>query len=104
MALRTADEAGQEDAKAARRWPQVYGGLKDAILSHRLAPGTKLPEDELASIYSVSRAVIEPSVAALAAGRAKKEDIALLRAHLREEAVALKNGRDSDAIALSARF
>ena len=145
MALRTADEAGQEDAKAARRWPQVYGGLKDAILSHRLAPGTKLPEDELASISSVSRAVvraalqalahdrlvrlepnrgafvaqpskkeareifearalIEPSVAALAAGRAKKEDIALLRAHLREEAVALKNGRDSDAIALSARF
>src|SRR6516225_8607135 len=134
MALRTADEAGQEDAKAARRWPQVYGGLKDAILSHRLAPGTKLPEDELASIYSVSRAVvraalqalahdrlvrlepnrgafvaqpskkeareifearalIEPSVAALAAGRA-----------MREEAVALKNGRDSDAIALSARF
>jgi DNA-binding GntR family transcriptional regulator len=145
MAARNINGAEQDEAKAVRRWPEVYAGLKDAILSHRLAPGTKLPEDELSSIYAVGRSVvraalqalahdrlarlepnrgafvaqpskkeareifearslIEPRVAALAAAVAKPQDIALLRAHLEEEHVALKSGRDSDAIALSARF
>ncbi|KFC73103.1 Transcriptional regulator [Bosea sp. LC85] len=135
----------RDDAKAAKRWPEVYSALKDAILSHRLTPGTKLPEDELASIYAVgrsvvraalqalahdrlarlepnrgvfvahpskkeareifeARALIEPRVAALAADAAKRHDISLLRKHLEEEHVALKSGRVSDAIALSARF
>ena len=131
--------------KPSTRWPRVYGALKDAILSHRLAPGTKLPEDELASIYAVGRAVvrpalqalshdrlvrlepnrgafvaqpskrearevfearalIEPEVAALAAGNGNPGDVALLRAHLEKEHEALNDGRDSEAIALSARF
>jgi DNA-binding GntR family transcriptional regulator len=135
----------RDDAKAGKRWPEVYGALRDAILSHRLAPGTKLPEDELASIYSVgrsvvrsalqalahdrlarlepnrgafvaqpskeeareifeARALIEPKVAALAAAMAKRADISALRAHLEGEHSAVKAGRDSDAIALSARF
>jgi DNA-binding GntR family transcriptional regulator len=51
-----------------------------------------------------ARALIEPRVAALAAASAKRDDISALRAHLKEEQVALKTGRDSDAIALSARF
>jgi adenylate cyclase len=34
--------------KPAMRWFPVYAGLRDAIVSHRLGPGTKLPEDELA--------------------------------------------------------
>ena len=55
--------------KPALRWPQVYGALKDAILSHRLAPGTKLPEDELASIYSVGRSVIRSALQALSHDR-----------------------------------
>jgi DNA-binding GntR family transcriptional regulator len=55
--------------KSAPRWPQVYGALKDAILSHRLAPGTKLPEDELASIYSVGRSVIRSALQALSHDR-----------------------------------
>ena len=55
--------------KPAQRWPQVYGALKDAILSHRLAPGTKLPEDELASIYSVGRSVIRSALHALSHDR-----------------------------------
>jgi DNA-binding GntR family transcriptional regulator len=104
-----------------------------------------LPEDELASIYSVSRSVvrsalqalahdrlarlepnrgafvaqpskkeareifearalIEPRVAALAAAVAQRADISALRTHLEGEHAALKAGRDSDAIALSARF
>jgi DNA-binding GntR family transcriptional regulator len=137
--------ANRDDAKAARRWPEVYGALKDAILSHRLAPGTKLPEDELASIYAVGRSVvraalqalahdrlarlepnrgafvarpskkeareifearylIEPKVAALAAAAATRDDVRALRSHLEDEQRAVKTGRDSDAIALSARF
>ena len=58
-----------QDEKPALRWPQVYGALKDAILSHRLAPGTKLSEDELASIYSVGRSVIRSALQALSHDR-----------------------------------
>ena len=58
-----------QDEKRAVRWPQVYGALKEAILSHRLAPGTKLPEDELASIYSVGRSVIRSALQALSHDR-----------------------------------
>jgi DNA-binding GntR family transcriptional regulator len=36
--------------KPAARWLPVYQGLREAIISRRLAPGTKLPEDELCSI------------------------------------------------------
>ncbi|TIL50725.1 MAG: GntR family transcriptional regulator, partial [Mesorhizobium sp.] len=57
------------DDKPAMRWFPVYAGLRDAIVSHRLAPGTKLPEDELASIYSVSRAVIRAALQALSHDR-----------------------------------
>jgi DNA-binding GntR family transcriptional regulator len=139
------DRPERDDIKPGRRWPDVHEALKDAILSHRLAPGTKLPEDELASIYSVgrsvvrsalqalahdrlarlepnrgafvaqpsrkeareifeARALIEPRVAALAASIAERSDIAALRAHLNREHAAVKAGRDSDAIALSAHF
>jgi DNA-binding GntR family transcriptional regulator len=55
--------------KPAMRWYPVYAGLREAIVSHRLAPGTKLPEDELASIYSVSRAVIRAALQALSHDR-----------------------------------
>src|SRR5690349_1800093 len=61
--------ADPDEAPAPRRWPQVYDALKDAILSHRLAPGTKLPEDELATIYGVGRSVIRAALQALAHDR-----------------------------------
>jgi DNA-binding GntR family transcriptional regulator len=61
-------EADRQDAPAAR-WSAIYHALRDAIVSHRLAPGTKLPEDELASIYSVSRTVIRAALQALAHDR-----------------------------------
>ena len=51
------------------RWIDVYSRLRDAIVSHRLAPGMKLPEDELASIYSVSRTAIRSALQALAHDR-----------------------------------
>lgn len=55
--------------KPTARWSPIYQGLRDAIIGHRLAPGTKLPEDELASIYSVSRTVIRAALQALAHDR-----------------------------------
>ena len=36
----------------------VAGNIEKAILDHRLAPGTKLTEDELASIYGVGRTIV----------------------------------------------
>ena len=51
------------------RWVDVYSRLRDAIVSLRLAPGMKLPEDELASIYSVSRTAIRSALQALAHDR-----------------------------------
>jgi DNA-binding GntR family transcriptional regulator len=51
-----------------------------------------------------TRALIEPRAAALAAEVAKPADIARLRRHLQEEDEAVRAGRDSVAIALSARF
>jgi DNA-binding GntR family transcriptional regulator len=58
-----------DSEKPATRWLPIYRGLRDAIIGHRLAPGTKLPEDELASIYSVSRTVIRAALQALAHDR-----------------------------------
>ena len=58
-----------DEERPAARWSPVFASLRDAIVSHRLAPGTKLPEDELASIYAVSRTVIRAALQALAHDR-----------------------------------
>jgi DNA-binding GntR family transcriptional regulator len=58
-----------ENEKPAIRWAPVYAGLSDAIVGHRLTPGTKLPEDELASIYGVSRTIVRSALQALAHDR-----------------------------------
>lgn len=58
-----------EPERPTARWSPIYHALRDAIIGHRLAPGTKLPEDELASIYSVSRTVIRSALQALAHDR-----------------------------------
>jgi DNA-binding GntR family transcriptional regulator len=47
------------------RWSPIYYARRDAIVDHRLSPGTKLPEDELASIYAVSRTVVRSALQAL---------------------------------------
>lgn len=57
------------DDKVAKRWFAVYAGLREAIVSHRLAPGTKLPEDEIASIYAVSRTAVRSALQALSHDR-----------------------------------
>ncbi|MFZ5608111.1 MAG: GntR family transcriptional regulator [Pseudomonadota bacterium] len=43
----------------------VYGALRDAIFEQRLAPGTRLREEALATIFSVSRAVVRRALARL---------------------------------------
>ena len=37
---------------------QIYQSIYDAIVEHRLAPGSKLPEDSLAETFGVSRTII----------------------------------------------
>ncbi len=44
----------------------MYASMKAAILAHSLQPGTKLPEDELAEVYAVSRTVVRSALQALA--------------------------------------
>ena len=58
-----------EEQRPGGRWGPIYTGLRDAIVSHRLAPGAKLPEDELASIYSVSRTLVRAALQALSHDR-----------------------------------
>jgi DNA-binding GntR family transcriptional regulator len=140
-----ANEDRASGTVTSARWTQIYDDLKAAILAHAIAPGTKLPEDELGEVYSVSRtlvraalqalahdrlvqlepnrgafvakpskrearevfearAIIEPKVAAMAAAIAKPADVKVLRKHLDEEHKAIHDGRQGDAIMLSARF
>jgi DNA-binding GntR family transcriptional regulator len=63
----TNGESGRRASPAG--WTPVYEGLKDAIVSHRLTPATKLPEDELAAIYAVSRTIVRAALQALAHDR-----------------------------------
>ena len=65
------DATGLDDTtgKPAVRWSAVYLGLRDAILTHGLVPGTKLPEDELGEVYSVSRTIVRAALQALSHDR-----------------------------------
>ncbi|MFD1198792.1 GntR family transcriptional regulator [Brucella gallinifaecis] len=65
----TTDNIENGNSNGSARWQPVYEGLRDAVVSHQLLPGTKLPEDELASIYSVSRAFVRSALQALAHDR-----------------------------------
>ena len=47
----------------------VAASLSRAIHEHRLAPGTKLGEDELAEIYHVSRTIVRTSLQTLSHGQ-----------------------------------
>jgi DNA-binding GntR family transcriptional regulator len=54
-----------DEERPAASWTPVYVALRDAIVGHKIAPGTKLPEDEIASIYSVSRTIVRAALQAL---------------------------------------
>ncbi|MEM1049725.1 MAG: GntR family transcriptional regulator [Pseudomonadota bacterium] len=120
-------------------------GLRRAIFEHRLAPGTKLSEDEVGEVYGVSRtlvraalqslahsdlvsieknrgafiarpsvrearevfearALIEPKVANMAAGRITQENVLSLRDHLEAEHAANAAGDKGAALSLSGNF
>lgn len=52
--------------RAASTSGSVASALSRAIHEHRLAPGTKLGEDELAEVYGVSRTIIRTALQSLA--------------------------------------
>ena len=67
--LSLAADADDAAGKPVVRWSAVYLGLRDAILTHALTPGTKLPEDELGEVYSVSRTIVRSALQSLAHDR-----------------------------------
>lgn len=67
--MKSSNQSQQLEGAQLTRWGPVYRALSEAIISHRIPPGTKLPEDELASIYSVSRALIRQALQALSHDR-----------------------------------
>lgn len=54
---------------AATQDGRLYNEILDAILDYRLSPGVKLKEDELASIFSVSRTVVRRALLRLSHDR-----------------------------------
>ena len=55
-------EPGNGDAS----WRPVRDGLHEAIIRHRLDPGAKLIEDEIAEAFGVSRTIVRTALQALA--------------------------------------
>lgn len=45
---------------------RIVEGLQQAIFEHRLAPGTKLSEDEVGQVYGVSRTIVRSALQSLA--------------------------------------
>lgn len=60
----TRGDAGE--GGATDRVLRIRNGIVSAILEHRLMPGTKLGEDEIGSIYGVSRTIVRSALQALA--------------------------------------
>src|ERR1700709_1444373 len=67
--LNLTTEVDDTIGKPVVRGSAVYVGLRDAILTHALSPGTKLPEDELGEVYSVSRTIVRSALQSLAHDR-----------------------------------
>ncbi|MFT4725884.1 MAG: DNA-binding GntR family transcriptional regulator [Granulosicoccus sp.] len=57
------------DALNSTQDGRLYNEILDAILDHRLSPGVKLKEDELSSIFSVSRTVVRRALLRLSHDR-----------------------------------
>lgn len=58
-----------EDSLSITQDGRLYNEIMDAILDHRLSPGVKLKEDELSSIFSVSRTVVRRALLRLSHDR-----------------------------------
>ncbi len=116
-----ADEKGRDE--------QIYQHVLEAIVEHRLAPGTRLPEDALAEVFEISRTGIRKVLQRLALERLvtlrpkrgaevaqpsaqEAQDVLGARQLIEPALMLLCNqeheaqhaGRHSEAIQLSARF
>ena len=58
-----------EDSLSSTQDGRLYNEIMDAILDHRLSPGVKLKEDELSTIFSVSRTVVRRALLRLSHDR-----------------------------------
>jgi len=58
--------AGATATKATTATDRVYDGIYRAIVEHRLAPGARLREEELAESFAVSRTVVRQALQRLA--------------------------------------
>ena len=54
------------DQETAASINAIYDKILDAIMAHQLPPGTKLAEERLAAIFSVSRTRVRETFARLA--------------------------------------
>jgi len=61
--------AANADSNSTTQDERLYNEVLDAILDHRLSPGVKLKEDELADIFSVSRTVVRRALLRLSHDR-----------------------------------
>ncbi len=59
-----ADEDGRHGA--ADRVTAIHDAILGAVVEQRLPPGTKLPEDQLATLFSVSRTLVRGALRSLA--------------------------------------
>lgn len=57
--------ATRRPEKGSRAEDRVFNAILDAVLDHRLAPGTKLKERELSEIFGVSRAAVRAALTRL---------------------------------------
>lgn len=66
----------RKTARAGSNDSVIYSEIYDAILDHRLPPGTKLTEDALGDIFEVSRTIVRKALFRLA-----HENIVRIRPH-----------------------
>lgn len=64
--LRASQDAPLVTPGPASRSDLVVAGLQRAIFEHKIAPGTKLSEDEVGEIFGVSRTIVRSALQALA--------------------------------------
>lgn len=56
--------SGSPDGSAS--WQPIYDALHDAVVRHRLDPGAKVIEEEIAELFGVSRTIVRAALQALA--------------------------------------
>lgn len=65
----SSDSPGAANSMNSTQDGRLYNEILDAILDRRLSPGVKLKEDELSSIFSVSRTVVRRALLRLSHDR-----------------------------------